>query len=210
MSSYADLDSLKAWMSAGDDSAVTFTGDDEATLQLLLDAATAFIAQYTGRSFAAEVAATKYFYPTATGYLDLTPDIRTVTSVASDTNGDLGFATTLVADTDYYLLPLNPRPDAGIYNRLQIAPTSSKAFSPSRRVRVVGDWGYVVNGAAPANIQTACVLQAARWWARKGAPLGMLQNTDLGTFARLAKGDPDVAALLDPYKAASISAWLLV
>ncbi len=75
----------------------------------------------------------------------------------------------------------------------------------------MGDWGYVVGGAAPDGVQTACMMQAARWWARKGAPLGMLQNTDLGTFARLAKGDPDVMAILDQYKAASQSpTWLIV
>ncbi len=102
MSSYADLPALQSWMSAGDDSAVTFTGDDEATLQSLLNAATAFIDRYTGRSFVAEEEATKYFLPDATGHLDLSPDIRAVTSIALDTRGDGTYATTL-AVTDYYL-----------------------------------------------------------------------------------------------------------
>lgn len=208
MASYADLDALQNWLAAGSDSAVTFTGGDQALAQTLLDTASRFIDRYTGRSFLAETAATKYFLPIATGYLDLSPDIRTVTSVALDTDGDATYSTTL-ASTDYYLSPLNPRPDAGIYNRLVIAPNSSQAFGVGERVKVVGDWGYVVSGAAPPNVQTACLLLAARWWLRKGAPFGAIQNTDIGTFRSITKEDGDVVALLGQYKTASVS-WVML
>lgn len=210
MASYADLDSLKAWLSAGDDSAVTWTGDEEATAQLLLDSATTFIERYTGRLFRAEAGATKYFYPTDTHQLAL-PDIRTLTSLAYDERGDGTFSQTLTLGTHIYLTPLQPFPDAGIYTGVRVYPNSPRGFYGAYQVKVVGDWGYVVNGAAPGPIQQACIMEAARLWARKGAPLGVVVNANIGTFTRLTAGDGDVKAILDQYRAATIAGeWLVV
>lgn len=210
MSSYADLPALQSWMSAGDDSAVVFTGDDEATLQLLLDAATAFIERYTGRFFRAEAATTKDFYATNPYHLAL-PDIRTITALTYDSTGQGTFNTTLTENTDYYKTPLVPFPDAGIYTGVAMFPYSSRGFWGQYRVRVAGDWGYVVNGAAPGPVQLACTLLASRWWARKAAPLGIIRNTDIATFHNVQKEDADVVTLLDQYKAATVRGqWLVV
>lgn len=199
--SYADLPLLKAAMQIADE------GDDS-LLQMALDAASALIAGWTGRSFAAETGATKYFYPTSAGVVDLAPDIRTVTSVAVDTVGDLTFATTL-ASTDYQLWPLNPRPDAGIYSALRVAPLAAHYWTAGRQVRVVGDWGYVVGGVAPMQVQQACLIQAERLFKRaREAPFGILQSTDLGQFTRISAMDPDVLALVAPYKGGT--AWVAV
>jgi hypothetical protein len=203
MTSYADLALLQAHLSASSDGAANFTSDDTVLLQKCLDAATGMIDFFTGRKFVAESAATKYFVPSRYDALDLTPDIRTVTSVTVDDDGDLTYGLTLAANTDYWLEPLQGFPDPGIYNRIVIAPRSSQAFSPGYRVRVVGDWGYVVGGQAPASVVEACLLQAARLYNRRGSPFGILQSTDLTTFARLSKADSDVQALLQPYRAVS-------
>ena len=199
---------FESWIGAGSDSAVTLTDADLDTILLLIEGASDAIAQITGRSFVAEAGATKEFYAEYPDRLVL-PDVRTITALTYDSSGNNTFSTTLTAGTDFYLTPINPQPDAGIYTGVRIYPTSSRGFWGRYRVRVVGDWGYVVNGAAPAQIQTACLMLVARLWARKGAPLGMLQNTDLGTFARLASADPDVMAILNRYKAASTQ-WILV
>lgn len=210
MTSYADVDALKNWLSAGDDSAVIFSGADEATLQQLLDAATGFIERYTGRLFRAETGVSKDFWATSPYALAL-PDIRTVTAVTYDSTGQGTFNTTLTEGTDFYKTPLNPFPDAGIYTGLAVFPYSPRGFWGQYRVRVQGDWGYVVNGAAPPGIQRACILVATRWWARKGAPLGIVQNTDLGTFRSLQKEDPDAATVLTQYKAATVNPmWAVV
>lgn len=200
MASYADLALLKAHLSASSDGAANFTPEDEALLQLCLDAATGMIDQFTGRTFRAETAATKYFTATDYDILTLTPDIRTVTSVAIDDDGDLSFGTVL-ASTDYWKLPLQPYPDAGIYSQIKLSPRSSQAFAPDYQVKIVGDWGYVVNGAAPMPVQEACLLQAARLYNRRSAPFGILQTVDLGQFTRISKTDPDVQMLLSPYRA---------
>lgn len=210
MSSYVDTAALKAWLNAGNDSEVEFSAEDETILQRVLDAATAFIDQYTGRSFAAESGATKFFYATSPTDLSLTPDATAITEVKVDSNGDLTFPTTLDA-AQYITLPLQSEPDAGVYSRLRIAGNSSRGFAPGYQVKVTGDWGYTVAGAAPHAIQQACLIQAARLWNRRGTPFGILQSTDLGTYARLSAADPDVIALLGPYKATTKSpSWILV
>jgi hypothetical protein len=194
MSAYVDLLLLKTALGIGDD-------DDNALLQLAIDAASALINEWTGRSFTAETAATKYFYPDSPNVLTLTPDIRTLTSVAVDSRGDLTFATSLAA-TDYLLQPVQPFPDAGVYSQLVIAPNSSKAFYQGFQVKVIGDWGYTLGGVAPVAVQQACLLQASRIFKRREAPFGILQTTDLGQYTRISKADPDVEALLAPYRSA--------
>jgi hypothetical protein len=210
MASYADLPALESWLSAGADSAVTLTGDDEAALQLLLDAATSFIERYTGRLFRAEAATTKDFYATNPYRLPL-PDIRTITSLLYDSTGQGTFVTTLTEGVDYFKTPLVPFPDAGIYTGVEMFPYSSRGFWGQYRVRILGDWGYVVGGAAPPSIQLACLLLAGRYWQRKSAPLGIVQNVDIGTFRSISAMDLDVKTTLELYKAATVSpAWMVV
>ena len=201
MAAYADILYLKSQLGISD-------ANDDALLQRALNAASLWIRRYTGRSFEAETAATKVFYPGNSRYIDLSPDIRTLTTIEVDVNGD-GTYTDDFAASDYLLLPLNPEPDAGIYSRVEIASLSGKSFPSRRRVRILGDWGYVVGGVAPEDVQQACLMQAARLFKRvKEAPFGVLQTTDLGQFTRIASMDPDVKALLDPYKA-STKVWIV-
>jgi hypothetical protein len=202
MSAYIDILLLKSAIGIGD-------SNDDALLQQSIDAASAWIDQYTGRSFTAEAAATKYFYPTSATLLNLSPDLRTVITVHVDTSGNGTYATALTNGTHFLPMPLQSLPDAGIYSSLSILGNSSLSFGTGQRVRVVGDWGYVVGGQPPATIQRACLIQAARYFKRKEAPFGVLQTTDLGQFTRLSKLDPDVEMLLKPYKTASQS-WLMV
>lgn len=201
MSGYADLALLKFHLSASSDGVATFTDADTILLQRCLDAASGMIDRFTGRTFRAENGAVKYFTATCHSSLSLSPDLRAVTEVAIDTDGDLGYGTVLAA-SDYWLCPAQSYPDAGIYSEIAIAPRSSQAFAPGYRVRVTGNWGYVVDGEAPSAVIEACLLQAARLYNRRGAPFGILQTVDLGQFTRISKADPDVQALLMPYRAA--------
>lgn len=205
---YADLALLKMHLSSGAEGMASFTAEDTILLQLALDAATAMIDQFTQRKFVAETGATKYFTATSSDLLDLTPDIRSVTSVAIDDDGDLSFGLTLSA-SDYWLLPLQSYPDSGIYSQIRMAPRSAQAFSVAYQVKVIGDWGYVVSGQPPAPVREACALQAARLYARRGAPFGILQSVDLGQFTRISKVDPDVMSLLQPYRAARAT-WVML
>lgn len=205
--SIADLTLFKAYLGIAD-------SENDALLQYALDSATRFIQQFTGRSFVAETAATKYFTPYEPDALDLGFDLRATTNadvaISVDTAGDLTFSQALLA-TDFILKPLMPFPDAGIYSRIEIAPLSSAAFiwGASTQVRIVGNWGYVVNNDAPIDVKQACLIQASRLYQRKDAPFGILQTTDLGQFTRIGTEDQDVMALLTPYKGAG-QAWVIV
>ena len=205
MASYADLLLFKAYIGAGEND-----DQENALMQAALDAATSFIDTYTLRSFRAETGVAKRFTPISPNYIDLIPDIRSVTTVKLDDDADFTFGTTLAA-SDYYLLPLVPLPDSGIYQRIQIAPNSSMAFTwaGNTQVEITGNWGYVVDGEPPAAIKQACLLQASRLFSRKGAPFGILENTDIGQFTRISKIDSDVDALLRPFKSRA-SAWVMI
>lgn len=192
MTSYAHLTTLKHALSIGDD-------NDDPTLQRSLDAATGWIDQHTGRTFGDAVTATKLFYPSDDGRLDVV-DLLTVTTLKVDSRGDRSYATTLAA-TDYELLPPNETPK----QQVRLWPTSSKSFGPGRLVQIAGTWGY---GSVPAQVEQACLILATRYYKRHEAPFGILGQADLGQFERISKEDPDVISLLAPYT--RTRAWVLV
>jgi len=202
MTAYLDLALLK------DVLGITEPGND-AHLERALEAASEWIDNHCGRTFTLSSAPeTRYAYAAEDGSVDVV-DLVTVSSIAVDSNGDRTYATTLAA-TDYEMLPLN----AARANQLRIWPTSTRAFSAGRLVRIIGTFGYVEGGATPAAVVQACQILATRWFSRKDSPLGVLEATNLGTFERLSAADPDVAALLLPYVAGSAgsagSNWVMV
>lgn len=175
--------------------------DGDLDLQRAIDAAAQGIDNACGRTFALDTAnQTKLYYPAYSDVLDVV-DLVVTASVKTDTVGDRTYATTL-ATTDYELLPYNePRAQ-----QIKVWPTSSRGFTPGRLVQVVGKFGYVEGGAlgqttgsTPVPVRQANLLLAARYYARKDSPFGVLALADDGTFARLTQKDPDVAALLGPY-----------
>lgn len=202
MASYASLVELKAYL----DIASADVADD-ADLTRALNAATALIDGHTGRSFALETAATKYFTARDTRTVDVR-DLITATGVAIDTAGDGTYATAVAAGA-YTLEPFNE----GRYQRLVLNWSTSGYFAPGRTVRIVGDWGFVEAGAAPAAVKQACLIQATRLYRRSESPFGIIQSPEFGTVARLPKIDPDVALLLERYVAttgATSQRWVLV
>lgn len=64
------------------------------------------------------------------------------------------------------------------------------------RVRVTAVWGWPV---IPDDIVQAAQILAIRLWKRKDSPEGVLGNAEWGTV-RLSRTDPDVAALISPFK----------
>ena len=57
-------------------------------------------------------------------------------------------------------------------------------------------WGWA---AVPLPVVEACLVLASRYYKRKDTPFGVMGTTETG-FVDLPKVDPDVAALLAPYR----------
>lgn len=178
--------------------------DNDVDLERALETACRFIDRYCGRVFSLDAVDTTHTYTVRDKDVLPVVDLVTVTSITVDRDGDRTFSTALTTG-DYQLWPLNgPR-----YSEIRIWPTSSWAFIPGRQVRVVGKYGCVEDGRAPSDVRQAALILASRYHKRSEAPFGVLQSTDLGQYTRISAMDPDVKALLDPWRVTN-SAWVLV
>jgi hypothetical protein len=193
---YASLPELKQQLAIADEA-------NDVDLERALESASRWIEGYTGRVFTLQTAQTRYYYPQDAERVDVV-DLVAVTTLSVDSVGDRTYSTSLAA-SDYELWPLDGPP----YDQIRIWPlSSSRSFSPGRRVRVVGSFGCVVDGAAPVAVKQACLILAGRYYVRKDAPFGVLSAVDLGQFERISKEDPDVVSLLGPWRLNA--AWILV
>lgn len=194
------------WKNSGSlDSAET--APDTALIERVLCAATAWIEspQGCGRSFTLDQSdVTRTYYPYEVGRV-LVDDLVTITSVALDTVYNRTFSTVL-APSDYLLWPLDGPP----YSEIRSWNYASHYILPGQLTQVVGRAGFVnTSGVAPAAVQQACLILAARWFERRVAPFGVIEVPSTGRMAQIAAEDVDVQTLLGPY-IHSRSTWILV
>lgn len=190
---YVSLADLKGFVG------ITDTVDD-VTLQRALDASEEQVNAYTGRRFTADGAAVvRYYDALDAGTVAIDPlSSTTDLAVAVDRDGDGIFETTLTVDTNFRLAPYNASVLAAPWTSL-VALTGTSFPAGPRRIRVTGRWGYP---AVPASIKQATLIQASRLWKRKESPFGVAGSPEFGNELRLlAALDPDVQALLHPYRA---------
>lgn len=167
---YATLPEVKAELR------LTTTVDD-ARIERAIEAASRAIDNATRRKFTA-VAGARVFR--SWGCQVLIDDASTLTLV-EESNDQSAWST--VAATAY---TPNARPPVRRLTRL--ASVEWLSF-----VRVTATWG---TATIPAEIHTACIIQAIRLFKRPDTPEGVLVG-DFGA-ARLARIDPDVLALVRP------------
>jgi hypothetical protein len=194
---YCTLAALKAALR------ITDTLDND-LLEVAIESASREIDGYCERVFYS-TSATRIYAPQNI-YLVETDDIVSVTSVKTSTDG-LTFDTTL-ASTDYQLEPLN-----GIAGGLSTPYTQIRAvgnylwpaYSPQTilhleaSVQVVGVFGW---SAVPTAIKQATIILAMRLFKRLDSPLGIAGFGDMGQM-RVGRFDPDVDALLAPFRKVS-------
>ena len=127
-------------------------------------------------------------------------DLVTLGSVKTDSSGDGTFATTLTQNTDYVLLPLNAAAEtpAWPYTIVELHSKSSAYFPPyPRNVKVTGKFGWA---AVPDEIVRATTILATKLFKRQESPFGFVTaGVDNDTAMRIAKNDPDVRFLIEPY-----------
>lgn len=188
MSDYATLAQVKARLSRTDDR-------DDTTLAAIITAASRAVEEMTNRRFD-QTTETRYFTPTGIWYTEV-DDLVSVTSVATDIDGNRTYTETWTA-TDYELENANAAGRSWPYTELVIAPNGTKSFSVLRRgLRIAGVWGWP---AVPQPVTEATILQTIRLFKRIDAPYGIVGSTDLGNIATIPRVDPDIAALLAPYR----------
>lgn len=198
---YAETEELRDWNSATQSTAT-------ANLERAINSASRAIDQYCQRHFypdgtLAVPVARRFASPCGSSldfgaFNDLADDTITV---KSDATGDGTFETTW-ASTDYELRPLNPTagPEPRPYTSL--AAIGSRTFPTatstgrSAQIEITGVWGWP---AVPDAVHQACLLLASRIFKRKESPEGVAGFGEFGQI-RVRATDPDVMALLDPYR----------
>ena len=166
---------------------------DDARLELAIEAASRAIDMECSRRFFT-VSETRYFQATSPLRVDLDDDLLTVTEIATDTTGMRDYSAFTV--NDYELEPVTAP-----FRQVYISPKSARAFPINERrgVRINAAWGYCATGSQPQAITRACLILATRYFKRKDAAFGVLGTPELG-FVRVTSKDPEVRALLQPYR----------
>lgn len=176
---------------------------DDTLLELSIESASRDIDAYAERVFYTTGTATRLYIPQDI-YLVETDDIISVTSIATDTNGDGNFDTVWAA-TDYQLEPLNNLA-GGITTPFTRVRAIGRYLWPiyeprnvnsnQASVRIIGSFGF---SSVPVAIRQATILAALRAYKRYESPTGVLGFSDVGVV-RIGRLDPDVQRLVDPYR----------
>ena len=176
---------------------------DDALLELSVEAASRQIDRACDRIFYNAGTATRVFLPTDP-YATEIDDAISISAVKTSTSADGNFDVTW-SSTDYELQPLNGRVGGSYWPYTDIKAigdylfpvwTTNTTNSNEATVQVTGVWGWT---AVPVDIKQATILLAMRQFKRYDSPLGVAGFGDIGAI-RVGRIDPDVDALIHPFK----------
>lgn len=176
----------------------------------VVNAASRAIDLYCNRRFYG-ASETRYYTAEDGEVLDV-DDLTSVTTLATDDDGDRTYEYTWSASTDYLLYPYNAALDSKPYTRIEIDALNGQYAFPvgvQKGVKVIGVFGYIASTDAtnaPPEIKQACTIQAGRLFERHNAPFGVMGAGEFGQATVVPKLDPDVQALLAPFRRMSIGA----
>jgi hypothetical protein len=144
-----------------------------------------------------QTSATRIYTP-QDSYVCNIDDLVTLTTLKTSSAADGIFDVTWQT-SDYQLEPLNAV-SGGIvssYDRIRAVGDYTWPLSGGEAtVQVAGTFGHT---AVPTAIKQATVILAARIYKRNDSPLGVTGFGDIGVI-RVGKLDPDVEAMIAPYK----------
>lgn len=184
---YVTLAELKVWLE--------ITADTyNAQLENAIEGASRWIDNRCNRYFWADDGATKY-YNRLDRDIVITDDIRSVTTLKTDEDGDRVYETTW-AVSDYDLMPFQQQ-NGFPYTRIEITPNGNNYFPRySKAIQIVGDFGWE---SVPADVIEACYIQSSRFFLRKDSPWAVAGTSNLGEVRLIDKIDRDVDELLKMY-----------
>lgn len=196
MADYCTLSELKASLRITDNV-------DNTLLSAAITSASGWVDGYCERTFeAAGTATSARDYMPASRYMVLPiDDAVAITSVKIDDGLDGSFATTLTT-ADWQAEPLNSRAGGLTLPYMRLRPLEDgywplDVFENRATVRVTARWGW---SATPNAVKQATILQAARLFTRLDSPLGVAGFGEMGAMRVSRFLDPDVDALLKPYR----------
>lgn len=172
---------------------------DDALIGMAGTAASDLIDGYCGRTFTSSGTVTRSFAPLDNYVLQVDDLAGTAVTITSSSGADGIFDVTW-KPTDYQLEPLN-----GVSNGQVVPFTRIRAIQDylwptaegEATVRVTGVFGFP---AVPAVVMQAAVLQGSRIFTRLQSPLGVAGFGESGVVRVTRALDPDVAALVEPYR----------
>lgn len=170
---------------------------DDALLEVAIESASREIDGSCERTFYNMGTATRYFVAQDPYFTEI-DDLSSITHLKTDPDGDGQYTITWSAG-DYQLEPLNGF-SGGIvqpYTGIRVRDTYLFPMEEGEAlVEVRGVWGWTTT---PTAIKQATIIMASRFYKRLDSPLGVAGFGDIGVV-RVAKLDPDVEALIAPFK----------
>lgn len=189
---YATLNELKASL------AITDTSDDT-QLEISITATSRMIDDYTGRFFyqdgTSQSPVVRYFTAQDPWTMNV-DDITTITQIATDDNFNQTWDT-VWATSDFMVEPINNPRKGWPYTRLLAIGRYVFPYYLPQAVKVTGLWGF---SAIPSEVNQACIIQSSRLFVRRQSPFGIAGTPELGTVRLTSRLDPDVEALLRPFR----------
>lgn len=169
---------------------------DNLVIESIVEAVSRWIEAYTGRRFYRNSEDESRYYTATHSFSLETDDIGSLTTLATDDDGDRTYETTWAA-TDYDLMPYNATVSGQPYTWLDVTPSGNYAFpTTARGVKLTGKFGYAAS--TPAPIKEACLLMTERLFRRRDAIFGVLGSAETGMIT-ITQADSDVKMLLLPY-----------
>lgn len=187
---YCSLNELKASLRITDNV-------DDSLLEIAIESASREIDSSCERTFYNMGTATRYFVARDPYYCEI-DDLSAIQTLKTDPDGDGTYSITWAAG-DYQLEPLNAFVSGIVSPYTAIRARDTYLFPEEEGealVEVRGTWGWTTT---PTAIKQATIIMASRIYKRNDSPLGVAGFGDIGVV-RVGKLDPDVEALIYPYK----------
>jgi hypothetical protein len=157
--------------------------------------------EYRTRWYTTAADETRYYTADKSGVLWPDIDIISITTLATDADGDRTYEDTWAA-TDYDLLPHNAALDGEPYTHLRVTPDGSYSFpvGVEKGVKILGKFGYCTAANCPADVMLACTIQSAFLLMSSKAALGIVGGGEMGQEIRLSRWHPLVTTLMAKYR----------
>ena len=175
----------------------TANAGDDTVIEDLVEAASRYIDNETGRTFYSRAAETRYFDCPRDRTLWLDDDL-----VSIDVGGLINGDTVAIATTEYNFLPKNRTPKFAV----RLKKTSNIVWEPDSDlefegvISIKGTWGY--SATAPDEIKLACMMIARAMYARRtGENVSMTSLATAAGVMIMPEGIPaDASRIIQAYR----------